>query len=134
MNHQDKINHIKTNFPMIVLLKKLKILPSNFNIKYRFPCPVHQGQNPTCCHINDHNQIHCWKCGCDYDIIDVYREIRQIKSFSEAIQRIDHFMKSNEFKRLIHQEKTTNNNSPNPFKQQHNAIKSKHLVDEKEIN
>ncbi len=105
MNHQDKINHIKTNFPMIVLLKKLKILPSNFNIKYRFPCPIHQGQNPTCCHLTLDNKIHCWKCCKDYDIIDVYMERRQIKSFSEAIQRMGHFMKSNEFQNLIQQKK-----------------------------
>ncbi|GAK74267.1 DNA primase ['Chrysanthemum coronarium' phytoplasma] len=48
MNYQDKIKHIQTNFPMLVLLKKLNIIPPNLNTKYRFPCPIHQGQNPTC--------------------------------------------------------------------------------------
>ncbi|ABC65336.1 DNA primase [Aster yellows witches'-broom phytoplasma AYWB] len=133
MNHQNKIKHIKTNFPMIVLLKKLKILPTNFNIKYRFPCPIHQGQNPTCCHINDHNQIHCWKCGRDYDIIDVYREIRQIKSFSEAIQRIGHFMKNQEFNNLIQQEKEITTTSSNPFQHQYQTKQSQNPIDEHQI-
>lgn len=88
MNYQDKIKHIQTHFPMSVLLKKLNIIPSNFNPKYRFPCPVHQGNNPTCCRFTSTNKIHCWKCVRDYDIIDVYMNIRQIKCFYEAIQRI----------------------------------------------
>ncbi|WP_017191758.1 hypothetical protein, partial [Poinsettia branch-inducing phytoplasma] len=133
MNHQDKINHIKTNFPMIVLLKKLKILPSNFNIKYRFPCPIHQGQNPTCCHLTLDNKIHCWKCCKDFDIIDVYREIRQIHSFSEAIQRIEHFMKNQEFHNLIQQEKEITTTSSNPFQKQHQTKQPYDPIDECQI-
>ncbi|MCQ9618425.1 MAG: Toprim domain containing protein [Candidatus Phytoplasma pruni] len=133
MNHQDKINQIKTNFPMSILLKKLNIIPPNFNTKYRFPCPIHQGNNPTCCHLTLDNKIHCWKCGCDYDIIDVYREIRQIKSFSETIQIIGHFMKSHEFKNLIQHEKEITTTSANPFKKQYQTKKLHHSIDEKQI-
>lgn len=114
MNYQEQIKHIQSNFPMSVLLKKLNIIPPNFNLKYRFPCPIHQGQNPTCCHLTLDNKIHCWKCCKDFDIIDVYREIRGIQSFSQAIERILNFMQNQAFKTLTQQEKETKNISPNP--------------------
>ncbi|MDV3163530.1 MAG: toprim domain-containing protein [Pigeon pea little leaf phytoplasma] len=106
MVDQTQIQYIKTYFPMLVLLKKLKILPVNFNRKYRFPCPIHQGHNPTCCHINENNNLHCWKCGKDYDIIDVYMAIRGLNNFSLACERITRFMQTKEFKNLIQQEQT----------------------------
>ncbi|KND62643.1 toprim domain-containing protein [Candidatus Phytoplasma phoenicium] len=134
MNYQNKIKHIQTHFSMSVLLKKLNIIPLNFNIKYRFPCPIHQGQNPTCCHFASTNKIHCWKCGRDYDIIDVYMAISHIKSFSEVIQRIEGFMNSFEFQTLSQQEKEITKTTTNPFKQPYHSIKSKHLFDEKKIN
>ncbi|MDO8054711.1 toprim domain-containing protein [Candidatus Phytoplasma australasiaticum] len=134
MHYQEQIKRIQNHFPMIVLLKKLKILPQNFNINYRFPCPLHQGQNPTCCHFTSTNKIHCWKCGKDYDIVDVYLAIRQIKSFHEAIQRIERFMNSREFKTLIHQEKAITKNTTNPFAQPHQPIKPKQPIDEQKIN
>ncbi|AYJ01101.1 DNA primase [Candidatus Phytoplasma ziziphi] len=134
MNYQEKIKHIQIHFPMSVLLKKLNIIPPNFNPKYRFPCPIHQGNNPTCCHFTSTNKIHCWKCGRDYDLIDVYMTIRQIKSFSKAIQRIEGFMNSFEFKTLIQQEKETTQTTTNPFQQPYHPIKPKQPVDEQEIN
>ncbi|TKA88088.1 MAG: DNA primase [Candidatus Phytoplasma asteris] len=134
MNYQDKIKHIQTHFPMSVLLKKLNIIPSNFNPKYRFPCPLHQGNNPTCCHFTSTNKIHCWKCVRDYDIIDVYMTIRQIKSFYEAIQRIEGFMNSFEFKTLSQQEKEITKIITNPFPQPYHPMKPKQPVDEQEIN
>ncbi|WP_268849962.1 CHC2 zinc finger domain-containing protein [Candidatus Phytoplasma rubi] len=134
MNYQNKIKHIQTHFPMSVLLKKLKILPLNFNNHHRFPCPIHQGKNPTCCHFTSTNKIHCWKCGKDYDIIDVYMAIRQIQSFHEAIQRIEGFMNSFEFKTLRRQEKEITKITTNPFQQSYQPIKSKKPIDEKEIN
>ncbi|MEZ0180201.1 toprim domain-containing protein ['Camptotheca acuminata' phytoplasma] len=132
MNNQEKINHIKTNFPMSVLLKKLNILPPNFNDKYRFPCPIHQGQNPTTCHINENNNIHCWKCGRDYDVIDVYQEVRRNKNFPEVVTRIYHFMKTQEFKTLNQQEKESNKITTNPFKQPYQS-KTSHPIDETQI-
>ncbi|WP_034172303.1 toprim domain-containing protein, partial [Chrysanthemum yellows phytoplasma] len=78
--------------------------------------------------------IHCWKCCKDYDIIDVYITIRQIKSFHEAIQRIEGFMNSFEFKTLIQQEKEITKITINPFQQSYQPIKSKKPIDEKEIN
>ncbi|WAN63466.1 DNA primase [Candidatus Phytoplasma rubi] len=134
MNYQDKIKHIQTHFPMSVLLKKLNIIPPNFNPKYRFPCPIHQGQNPTCCYLTSENKIHCWKCCKDYDIIDVYMTIRQIQSFHEAIQRIERFMNSFEFKTLSQQEKETTKTTTNSFKQPYHSTKPKKPVDEQEIN
>ncbi|WP_341266668.1 toprim domain-containing protein [Candidatus Phytoplasma fraxini] len=134
MNHQDKIKRIKTNFPMIVLLKKLKILPPNFNTKYRFPCPIHQGNNPTCCRLTSDNKIHCWKCCKDYDIIDVYMEIRGIKTFNNALEKINNFMKTQEFKNLIQQKTSTPNISYKPFKYQFHPNKINNPIDEKEIN
>ncbi|BAD04631.1 hypothetical protein PAM_546 [Onion yellows phytoplasma OY-M] len=134
MNYQEKIKHIQTHFPMSVLLKKLNIIPPNFNINHRFPCPIHQGKNPTCCHFTSDNKIHCWKCCKDYDIIDVYMAIRQIKSFHEAIQKIAGFMNSFEFKALNKQEKEITKITINPLKQLYQPMKSKQSVDEKEIN
>ncbi|MDV3198471.1 MAG: toprim domain-containing protein [Vigna little leaf phytoplasma] len=106
MVDQTKIKDIKTHFPMMILLKKLKILPPHFSRHYRFPCPIHQGHNPTCGHINENNHLHCWKCGKDYDIIAVYMAIRGLKNFSVALKRIYHFMQTKEFKNLIQQEQT----------------------------
>ncbi|GAK74245.1 DNA primase, partial ['Chrysanthemum coronarium' phytoplasma] len=134
MNYQDKIKHIQTHFPMSVLLKKLNILPLNFNINHRFPCPLHQGKNPTCCHFTSTNKIHCWKCGKDYDLIDVYMTIRQIKSFSKAIQRIEGFMNSFEFKTLSQQEKETTKITTNPCPQPYHSMKPKPPIDEQKIN
>ncbi|XXP77151.1 MAG: toprim domain-containing protein [Lettuce witches'-broom phytoplasma] len=133
MNFQEKIKHIQTNFPMSVLLKKLNIIPPNFNLKYRFPCPIHQGQNPTCCHLTLDNKMHCWKCCKDFDIIDVYREIRGIKTFNNALERILNFMKTQEFKTLIQQQNAIPNSPTNPFKYQYRAKKIKNPIDEKEI-
>ncbi|MEC4559243.1 MAG: toprim domain-containing protein ['Conium maculatum' witches'-broom phytoplasma] len=132
MNYQEQIKHIQSNFPMSVLLKKLNIIPPNFNLKYRFPCPIHQGQNPTCCHLTLDNKIHCWKCCKDFDIIDVYREIRGIQSFSQAIERILNFMQNQAFKTLTQQEKETKNISPNPFKYQHQPKNIKNPINEKQ--
>ncbi|QTX02614.1 DNA primase [Candidatus Phytoplasma luffae] len=134
MNNQEKINYIKTNFPMIVLLKKLNILPSNFNSKYRFPCPIHQGLNPTTCHINDNNNIHCWKCCRDFDIIDVYKEIRGITNFNDAVKKILNFMHSQKFEILTNKEKTNTSISSNPFKLQYHPPKPHNPIDETEIN
>ncbi len=39
MNYQEKIKYIQIHFPMSVLLKKLNIIPPNFNPKYRFLVP-----------------------------------------------------------------------------------------------
>ncbi|MDC9032251.1 DNA primase [Columbia Basin potato purple top phytoplasma] len=134
MNYQEKIKHIQTHFPMSVLLKKLKILPFNFNINHRFPCPIHQGKNPTCCHFTSTNKIHCWKCGKDFDIIDVYIAIRQIKSFHEVIYRIAGFMNSREFKTLSQQEKIITKTTINPFQQPYLPMKPKQPIDEQKIN
>ncbi|WP_017193534.1 CHC2 zinc finger domain-containing protein, partial [Vaccinium witches'-broom phytoplasma] len=134
MNYQDKIKYIRTHLPMSVLLKKLNIIPPNFNINHRFPCPLHQGKNPTCCHFTSTNKIHCWKCGKDFDLIDVYMAIRQIKSFHEAIQRIARFMNSFKFKTLIQQEKEITKITINPFNQPYHPMKPKQPVDEQEIN
>ncbi|WAN63159.1 DNA primase [Candidatus Phytoplasma rubi] len=134
MNYQDKIKHIQTHFPMSVLLKKLKILPQNFNINHRFPCPIHQGQNPTCCHFTSTNKIHCWKCCKDYDIVDVYMEIRGIKTFNNALKRINNFMQTQEFKTLIKQQNSSPNLPSNPFKYQYQPKKINNPIDEKEIN
>ncbi|MDV3148700.1 MAG: CHC2 zinc finger domain-containing protein, partial [Pigeon pea little leaf phytoplasma] len=101
MNKQIEISDLKFKFPMLVLLKKLNLLPPHFPKHYRFPCPIHQGKNPTCCHINEKNCLHCWKCGKDYDIIDVYMAIRGIKNFSQALVRINNFMKTQEFTTLV---------------------------------
>ncbi|MDO8030253.1 hypothetical protein OC709_01880 ['Planchonia careya' phytoplasma] len=43
-------------------------------------------------------------CGKDYDIIDVYKEIRGIENFNHAFKKIWHFMHTQEFKNLIQQE------------------------------
>ncbi len=59
--------------------------------------------------------------------------IRQIKSFSKAIQRIEGFMNSFEFKTLIQQEKKQRKQL-NPFQQPYHPIKPKQPVDEQEIN
>ncbi|MDV3166610.1 MAG: toprim domain-containing protein, partial ['Waltheria sp.' little leaf phytoplasma] len=134
MVDQTQIQYIKTYFPMMVLLKKLKILPANFNRKYRFPCPIHQGHNPTCCHINENNHLHCWKCGKDYDIIDVYMTIRSLKNFSVALKRIYHFMQTKEFKNLIQQEQTLTTTTSNSFFPSYQIRKSHHSLDEQEIN
>ncbi|GAK74137.1 MAG: DNA primase [Candidatus Phytoplasma asteris] len=134
MNYQNKIKHIQTQFPMSVLLKKLNIISPNFNIKYRFPCPIHQGQNPTCCQITSDNKIHCWKCCCDFDIIDVYMEIRGIKTFNLALERINNFMQTQEFKTLIEQQNLTPNSLTNPFKYQYYPKNASNPTDEKEIN
>ncbi|MDV3138440.1 MAG: toprim domain-containing protein [Candidatus Phytoplasma australasiaticum] len=134
MADQTQIQYIKTYFPMLVLLKKLKILPANFNRKYRFSCPIHQGHNPTCCHINENNNLHCWKCGKDYDIIDVYMAIRGIKNFSQALVRINNFMKTPEFKNLIQQEQTIMTTTSNSFFPSYQIRKSHYSLDEQEIN
>ncbi|MBS2126420.1 toprim domain-containing protein ['Fragaria x ananassa' phyllody phytoplasma] len=133
MNYQEKIKNIQTNFPMSVLLKKLNIIPPNFNLKYRFPCPIHQGQNPTCCHLTLDNKIHCWKCCKDFDIIDVYREIRGIKTFHNVLQKINNFMQTQEFKTLIQQQNLIPHSPTNPFKYQHQP-KNINPINEKEIN
>ncbi len=134
MNFQEKIKYIQTNFPMSVLLKKLKIIPPDFNLKYRFPCPIHQGQNPTCCHLTSDNKMHCWKCCKDFDIIDVYMEIRGIKTFHNALARINNFMQTQEFKTLIDHQKAIPDSPTNPFKYQYHTKKIKNPIDEKEIN
>ncbi|WP_373375716.1 toprim domain-containing protein [Candidatus Phytoplasma solani] len=134
MNYQEKIKHIQTQFPMSVLLKKLNIISPNFNIKYRFPCPIHQGQNPTCCHLTSDNKIHCWKCCKDYDIVDVYMEIRGTSSFEEAIKRILNFMKTEEFKKLTQKQNSIINTSTIPLKYQHHPKNTLNPIDEKEIN
>ncbi|MBT1576927.1 toprim domain-containing protein ['Elaeagnus angustifolia' witches'-broom phytoplasma] len=134
MNYQEKIKYIQTHFPMSVLLKKLNILPLNFNKHHRFPCPIHQGKNPTCCHFASTNKIHCWKCGKDYDIIDVYMEIRGIKTFNNALEKINNFMKTQEFKTLSQQEKETTKTTTNPFQQPYHPMKPKQPIDEQKIN
>ncbi|WP_373402817.1 toprim domain-containing protein [Candidatus Phytoplasma solani] len=134
MNYQEKIKHIQTQFPMSVLLKKLNIISPNFNIKYRFPCPIHQGQNPTCCHLTSDNKIHCWKCCKDYDIVDVYKEIREIKTLNKALERINNFMQTQEFKTLIEQQNSSPNLPSNHFKYQYQSKKIINPIDEKEIN
>ncbi|CCP88058.1 DNA primase, partial CDS, partial [Candidatus Phytoplasma solani] len=106
----------------------------NFNIKYRFPCPIHQGQNPTCCHLTSDNKIHCWKCCKDYDIVDVYMEIRGTSSFEEAIKRILNFMKTEEFKKLTQKQNSIINTSTIPLKYQHHPKNTLNPIDEKEIN
>ncbi|MDV3180320.1 MAG: toprim domain-containing protein [Candidatus Phytoplasma australasiaticum] len=133
MADRTQIQYIKTYFPMLVLLKKLKILPVNFNRKYRFPCPIHQGHNPTCCHINENNNLHCWKCGKDYDIIDVYMAIRGIKNFSQALVRINNFMKTQEFATLVQKEKE-GTKTASTFFPSYQIRKSHHPLDEQEIN
>jgi DNA primase len=134
MNFQDKIKYIQTNFPMLALLKKINIIPPNFNIKYRFPCPIHQGDNPTCCHLTSNNKIHCWKCCRDYDIIDVYKEARGIKTLNNALENIWNFMQTQEFKNLIQQHNSTPDLKPNSLKYQYHHKKTKNPIDEKEIN
>ncbi|MDV3167242.1 MAG: toprim domain-containing protein, partial [Vigna little leaf phytoplasma] len=134
MVDQTQIQYIKTYFPMMVLLKKLKVLPFDFNRKYRFSCPIHQGHNPTCCHINENNHLHCWKCGKDYDIIDVYMTIRGLKNFSVALKRIYRFMQTKEFKNLIQQEQTIMTTTSNSFFPSYQIRKSYHSLDEQEIN
>ncbi|MDV3166562.1 MAG: toprim domain-containing protein ['Waltheria sp.' little leaf phytoplasma] len=134
MNYQTQIQYIQTHFPMLVLLKKLNILPPHFPPHYRFPCPLHQGRNPTCCHINAKNCLHCWKCGKDYDIIDVYMAVRGIKNFSQALVRINNFMKTSEFTNLIHQEAMITTPAANSFFPSSQSRKSPPPLDEQEIN
>ncbi|MDO8057659.1 DNA primase, partial ['Gossypium sp.' phytoplasma] len=134
MYYQEQIKRIQNHFPMIVLLKKLKILPQNFNINHRFPCPLHQGKNPTCCHFTSTNKIHCWKCGKDYDIVDVYMALRGSENFSQALIRINNFMKTQEFKTLIHQEKTITKTTTPLWKQSYHPLKPKQPIDEQKIN
>lgn len=131
MNMQDKIKYIQTNFPMMVLLIKLKILPPNFNRKYRFPCPIHQGENPTCCRITEDNAIHCFKCTKRYDIVDVYQRTRGL-DFNESIRRILSFMKSQEFKTLLQEEQQITKLTKSPFKQQYHS-KSAYPTDETQL-
>ncbi|MDV3182296.1 MAG: toprim domain-containing protein [Candidatus Phytoplasma australasiaticum] len=103
MNKQIEISDLKFKFPMLVLLKKLNLLPPHFPKHYRFPCPIHQGKNPTCCHINEKNCLHCWKCGRDFDTIQVYQIIRGV-NFRTAIKRMANFMQKPEFQTLIQKE------------------------------
>ncbi|WEX20400.1 MAG: DNA primase [Candidatus Phytoplasma citri] len=112
MNKQIEISDLKFNFPMLVLLKKLNLLPPYFPKNYRFPCPIHQGKNPTCCHINAKNCLHCWKCGRDYDTIAVYQKIRGISSFTDSLKRMARFMKTQEFATLVQKEKEGSKTSP----------------------
>ncbi|MDV3143195.1 MAG: toprim domain-containing protein [Candidatus Phytoplasma stylosanthis] len=133
MNKQIEISDLKFNFPMLVLLKKLNLLPPHFPKHYRFPCPIHQGKNPTCCHINEKNCLHCWKCGKDYDIIDVYMAIRGIKNFSQALVRINNFMKTQEFATLVQKEKE-GTKTASTFFPSYQIRKSHHPLDEQEIN
>ncbi|MDV3139560.1 MAG: toprim domain-containing protein, partial [Candidatus Phytoplasma australasiaticum] len=133
MNKQIEISDLKFNFPMLVLLKKLNLLPPHFPKHYRFPCPIHQGKNPTCCHINEKNCLHCWKCGKDYDIIDVYMAIRGIKNFSQALVRINNFMKTQEFTTLVQKEKEEIKTA-STFFSSYQIRKSHHPLDEQEIN
>ncbi|MDV3204647.1 MAG: toprim domain-containing protein [Sweet potato little leaf phytoplasma] len=133
MNKQIEISDLKFKFPMLVLLKKLNLLPPHFPKHYRFPCPIHQGKNPTCCHINAKNCLHCWKCGKDYDIIDVYMAIRGIKNFSQALVRINNFMKTQEFATLVQKEKE-GTKTASTFFPSYQIRKSHHPLDEQEIN
>ncbi|MDV3158658.1 MAG: toprim domain-containing protein [Pigeon pea little leaf phytoplasma] len=133
MNKQIEISDLKFKFPMLVLLKKLNLLPPHFPKHYRFPCPIHQGKNPTCCHINEKNCLHCWKCGKDYDIIDVYMAIRGIKNFSQALVRINNFMKTQEFATLVQKEKE-GTKTASTFFSSYQIRKSHHPLDEQEIN
>ncbi|MDV3189031.1 MAG: toprim domain-containing protein [Pigeon pea little leaf phytoplasma] len=133
MNKQIEISDLKFKFPMLVLLKKLNLLPPHFPKHYRFPCPIHQGKNPTCCHINEKNCLHCWKCGKDYDIIDVYMAIRGIKNFSQALVRINNFMKTQEFATLVQKEKE-GTKTASTFFPSYQIRKSHHPLDEQEIN
>ncbi|MDV3200480.1 MAG: toprim domain-containing protein [Pigeon pea little leaf phytoplasma] len=133
MNKQIEISDLKFKFPMLVLLKKLNLLPPHFPKHYRFPCPIHQGKNPTCCHINAKNCLHCWKCGKDYDIIDVYMAIRGIKNFSQTLVRINNFMKTQEFATLVQKEKE-GTKTASTFFPSYQIRKSHRPLDEQEIN
>ncbi|MDV3174556.1 MAG: toprim domain-containing protein ['Bonamia sp.' little leaf phytoplasma] len=133
MNKQIEIQDLKFKLPMLVLLKKLNLLPPNFPKNYRFPCPIHQGKNPTCCHINAKNCLHCWKCGRDYDTIAVYQKIRGISSFTEALKRMARFMKTQEFATLVQKEKEGTKTS-STFFSSYQIRKSHHPLDEQEIN
>ncbi|XKW59313.1 toprim domain-containing protein [Candidatus Phytoplasma australasiaticum] len=133
MNKQIEILDLKMKFPMLVLLKKLNILPPHFPKNYRFPCPIHQGQNPTCCHINAKNCLHCWKCGRDYDIIDVYQKIRGISSFTDSLKRMARFMETQEFATLVQKEKE-GSKTASTFFPSYKIRKSHHPLDEQEIN
>ncbi|MDV3199988.1 MAG: DNA primase, partial [Candidatus Phytoplasma australasiaticum] len=92
---------------------------------------AHQGQNPTCCHINEKNCLHCWKCGGDYDMIAVYQKIRSIPSFTDALKRMARFMKTQEFATLVQQEKEKEGvKTSSTFFPSYQIRKSHHPLDE----
>ncbi|MDV3196235.1 MAG: toprim domain-containing protein [Candidatus Phytoplasma stylosanthis] len=114
MLNQIDIQTLITKFPMIILLKKLNILPPHFQSYYRFPCPIHQGNNPTCCHINTFNTLHCWKCGRNFNTIQVYQTMRGV-NFPTALKRMAYFMQTNEFQKLLETEKEGVKKTPSFF-------------------
>ncbi|MDV3148648.1 MAG: toprim domain-containing protein, partial [Pigeon pea little leaf phytoplasma] len=72
-------------------------------------------------------------CGKDYDIIDVYMAIRGIKNFSQALVRINNFMKTQEFTTLVQKEKE-GIKTASTFFPSYQIRKSHHPLDEQEIN
>ncbi|GAK74266.1 DNA primase ['Chrysanthemum coronarium' phytoplasma] len=61
-------------------------------------------------------------------------EIRGIKTFNNALEKINNFMKTQEFKNLIQQQNSNPNISYKPFKYQFHPNKINNPIDEKEIN
>jgi hypothetical protein len=41
-------DQLKEKISIIILLKYFDLLPKKHNPKYRFPCPIHQGENNNC--------------------------------------------------------------------------------------
>lgn len=127
LTYAQKQLFILHNFPIMVLLKKMGVLPLDFNSHYRFPCPVHKGDNPTSCHINDKGLLHCWtRCKQDYNVISVYRFIRRV-SLSFAIHKLYNFMLTREFEELIRKEKENNFTK----KYSYSNLKKKEVINKK---
>ncbi|NWN45505.1 CHC2 zinc finger domain-containing protein, partial [Candidatus Phytoplasma pruni] len=102
---------IRQDFSMHVLLKKLNILPPHSHPDYRFPCPIHKGNNPTTCRINDYNKIYCFKCAKSYDVIDVYSTLHQTP-FKTTLIRLNQFLQDPEYQELLQQKPSHNKQQP----------------------
>ncbi|WP_323847695.1 MAG: toprim domain-containing protein [Phytoplasma sp.] len=117
-------NEIKNQFSMLVLLKKLGILPNDFPLNKRFPCFLHRSSNPTTAKISDDDRtVQCFsECQKTFNVIDIYMQIRKT-TFFETLKRMQAFIKTKEYQNLLQQQ--PNFYQPNHYKI---VVKTKRLL------
>jgi len=95
-------DQLKEKISIIILLKYFKLLSYDHNPKYRFPCPIHQGENNNCCYCSDKNIFRCYsECNKSYDIFNIYTELTGETNFNTIIKNLNQLFENETFKQFI---------------------------------